>query len=147
MNGHAAPPGEAPMSCPSGQPDMEGARIFGVVGGTADTPRVDYLKQDAIITDAMLGSLGGMDPTHVFRFAAKCEEGRCAQFANGRCSLGQRIAEGLAPVVDRLPSCLIRPTCRWFRETGEAACFRCPQVVTLVPADQNRLRELSAPEA
>ena len=34
------------------------------------------------------------------------------------------------PVVRALPRCAIRPTCRWFRQEGPAACFRCPQVVT-----------------
>jgi hypothetical protein len=42
----------------------------------------------------------------------------------------QRIVEGLAPVVNALPPCQIRPTCRWFRQEGRNACLRCPQVVT-----------------
>jgi len=43
-------------------------------------------------------------------------------------------------VVSELPSCQIRDTCRWFAEEGGAACLRCPQVVTLVPSEQNALR-------
>jgi hypothetical protein len=132
------------MSCPSGQPDMQDARIFGVVGGSVAAPRVDYLKHDAEVTGDMLEQLGDMDPTHVFRFSAKCEEGRCAQFANGQCGLGARIKAGLEPVVNRLPSCQIRSACRWHREQGNAICYRCPQVVTLVPEDQNRLRDAAA---
>jgi hypothetical protein len=123
---------------------MDGAHIFGIVGGTVNAPRVDYLKRDAKVTAEIVDQLGTMDPTHVFRFAAKCEAGRCAQFANGECGLGHRIAARLDPVVERIPSCQIRPTCRWHIEQGDAICLRCPQVVTLVPEDQNRLREAAA---
>lgn len=135
----------APLSCPSGQPGMEDVRIFGVLGGTAQAPRVGYLKREAEVTTQMLQGLGGIDPAHVFRFSAKCEESRCAQFANGRCGLGKRIAEQLAPVVDALPSCQIRPTCRWHHEEGNAACFRCPQVVTLVEAGEGALARAAVP--
>lgn len=138
--------GEAHLVCPSAQPDMEGARIFGVVGGTAAAPEVAYLKSDAAVTPEMLEQLGGLNPTHVFRFAARCEEGRCGQYKDGRCSLGQRIAEMLPPVTEALPSCQIRTSCRWYEEVGAAACRRCPQVVTIVPMDQPELREAARPE-
>ncbi len=132
---------ESEMSCPSGQPDMQDAHIFGVISGTAAQPRVAYLKKKAEVTPEMLADLGDVDPTQVFRYAAKCESGRCAQYENGRCSLAQRIVAHLAPVVADLPSCQIRDTCRWFAEEGGQACLRCPQVVTLVPSDQNALRQ------
>jgi len=132
---------ESEMSCPSGQPDMQDARIFGVISGTPAQPRVAYLKKKAQVTAEMLAELGDVDPTQVFRYAAKCESGRCAQYENGRCSLAQRIVSLLEPVVADLPSCQIRDTCRWFAEEGGQACLRCPQVVTLVPSDQNALRQ------
>lgn len=131
---------EAELSCPSAQPDMQDARIFGVIAGTPAEPRVAYLKKKAQVTPEMLGELGDVDPTRVFRYAARCENGRCAQYEDGRCSLAQRIVRHLAPVVAELPSCQIRDTCRWFAEESGAACLRCPQVVTLVPEDQNALR-------
>jgi hypothetical protein len=131
---------ESRLSCPSAQPDMQDARIFGVIGGTAAAPRVAYLKKKAEVTPQMLGQLDGLDPTRVFRYSARCESGRCAQYENGRCSLAQRIVTLLEPVVSDLPSCQIRDTCRWFAEEGGQACLRCPQVVTLVPSDQNALR-------
>jgi hypothetical protein len=138
--------GDSPLLCPSAQPDMAEARIFGVVGGTAATPEVAYLKSSATVTPEMLEQLGDLDPTHVFRFAARCEEGRCGQYKDGRCSLGQRIAEMLPPVTEALPSCQIRASCRWYEEVGAAACRRCPQVVTIVPMDQAGLREAARPE-
>ncbi len=134
----------SPFSCPSAQPDMAEARIFGVLSGTAEQPRVAYLKQEAVIPADATPATGDLKPIEVFRFAARCEEGRCAQYADGRCSLGQRLVDGLDEVVDSLPSCTIRPTCRWYAEQGRAACLRCPQVVTLVPQLGDRLSRAAA---
>ena len=129
----------SPYSCPSAQPDMHEARIFGVLSGTVDEPRVSYLKQEAVIPAAARPDTGGVNPIEAFRFAARCEEGRCGQYAGGRCSLGQRVVEGLPPVIDALPSCTIRPSCRWHAEQGREACLRCPQVVTLIPMGDDPL--------
>jgi hypothetical protein len=134
----------SPYSCPSAQPDMHDARIFGVLSGTVGAPRVAYLKQEAVIPAGALPETGGLDPVEAFRFAARCEEGRCGQFANGRCSLGQRLADALPPVVDALPSCTIRPTCRWYAEQGREICFRCPQVVTRIALDEGDLLSQAA---
>lgn len=128
------------LTCPSGQPDMQDAHIFGVIAGTPAEPRVAYLKRTAEVTLEMMAQLEGLDPTRVFRYSARCENGRCAQYEDGRCSLARRIVAQLQPVVSDLPSCQIRATCRWFKEEGGAACLRCPQVVTLTPSGQNALR-------
>jgi hypothetical protein len=141
--GAASAPVLSPFSCPSAQPDMHEARVFGLMSGTADQPRVAYLKQEAVIPASAVPDTGGLKAIEVFRFAARCEEGRCAQYADGRCSLGQRLVEGLDEVVDSLPSCTIRPTCRWYAEQGRAVCLRCPQVVTLVPTSKDRTDKLS----
>lgn len=134
----------ADLSCPSAQPDMADARVIGVLSGTSEAPRVAYLKDEARIDPANLPDLGPLEQTQVFRFAARCEETHCAQFREGRCSLGARIVAGLDPVVDALPSCLIRATCRWHAEQGREACLRCPQVVTLVPHGQGPLAAVAA---
>jgi hypothetical protein len=133
------------LYCPSAQPDMQDARVLGVVTGSADAPRIAYLKADADVGGAMMEKLGSLDPTHVFRFSAKCEEHRCGQFKDGRCGLGKRIAAGLDPVVSTLPPCLIRSTCRWHAEEGDSICYRCPQVVTLVAEGSARLNKVAAP--
>ena len=65
-------------------------------------------------------------------------------FANHACSLAARIATMLDPVVSGLPRCAIRPTCRWFREQGRAACVRCPQVVTEAREGEGVPLEVSA---
>lgn len=123
---------------------MRDAHIFGVLSGSVDAPRVAYLKKEAVIPAARMPPTPGIDPVEAFRFGARCEEGRCAQYADGRCSLGQRLVDGLEPVVDALPSCTLRPSCRWFFEQGNEACVRCPQVVTLVPKGSDRLSRAAA---
>jgi hypothetical protein len=132
-----------PLTCPSGQPG-EDAHIFGVVAGTAEAPRVAYLKRGVEIGPAEMAALGEIEPTRVFRYAAPCANGACAQYAGGRCSLARRLAEQLAPVVDSLPSCQIRATCRWYHEIGAPACMRCPQVTTLVAPVQTELGRAAA---
>jgi hypothetical protein len=132
------------FTCPSAQPDMEGAQVFGVLSGTADAPRVAYLKKEASIDMASLADVGPLALTEVFRFAGRCEEGRCSQYKNGRCSLGQRLVDGIDAVVDALPPCTIRSTCRWFAEQGVPACVRCPQVITLIPRGNDKLSQAAA---
>lgn len=134
-----------PLSCPSAQPDMEEARVFAIIGGTPEAPRAAYLKADAVVTPEIAGQIGGLLPTQVFRYAARCEESRCSHHDGERCALGARIAAMLPAVVDSLPSCQIRPSCRWYAEVGAEACRRCPQVVTAIPEGQAQLREVAAP--
>jgi hypothetical protein len=136
---------ESTLSCPSAQPDMDGARVFGLIEGSAEAPRIAYLKESAVVDEAILENLGPLEPTQVFRFAAKCEESRCAHFNGTRCTLAERIVEKLEPVVDVLPPCLIRPTCRWHAERGPAACLRCPQVVTMIPEGDDALNRAARP--
>lgn len=124
---------------------MEDARVFGVIGGTPEAPRVAYLKAEAAVTPELGERIGDLHPTQVFRYAARCEESRCAHHDGARCGLGARIAAMLDPVTDSLPSCQIRPSCRWYAEVGGEACRRCPQVVTSIPESQARLREVAAP--
>ena len=132
---------DPPLSCPSAQPDMVDAHAFGIVSGTVEKPQIAYLKRDAEVTPEMMAQLGDLDPTRVFRFSARCESVNCAQFDGGQCGLGKRIAAQLPPVVAALPSCQIRATCRWHEENGDSICFRCPQVVTLVPPEMTALTQ------
>jgi hypothetical protein len=111
------------IDCPSSQATAEGARIFGVMTGTPEAHRVGYLTEALPVTEELLALSGPAKPTQLFR-------GGCKHFKDNACSLAKRIVEGVPAVVDALPACQIRPTCRWFREQGKAACFRCPQVMT-----------------
>jgi hypothetical protein len=118
------------LMCPSAQPDMAGVRVLGVVGGTVEANQVAYINEPLPVTDELLASAAPLKPTEVFRFAAHCEGKACRHFDGTNCNLATRIVQILPAVVDALPACLIRPTCRWYQQEGRAACLRCPQVVT-----------------
>jgi hypothetical protein len=141
------PPEDTKPLCPSAQPDMEGARVFGVIAGTPEAPRVAYLTKGTTVDPATYTGLEGVGPTHLFRFAARCEEARCVHYGGGRCALADRIAKKLDPVVDSLPPCLIRPECRWYAEQGGDACLRCPQVVTMIPKADDSLNWVALPNS
>ena len=118
------------FSCPSAQPDMDGAQVFGVILGEVDEPMVSYLQQP-VAPGEVSAFLHGEEPTRVLRFAAPCEESRCVHHDGASCTLGSRVANYVPAVVHVLPRCAVRSTCRWFAEQGRSVCLRCPQVVTL----------------
>jgi hypothetical protein len=66
------PPVPQDLTCPSAQPDMEGARIIGVIGGTPAAPQIAYLEHGVQIDESVARGLGVLEPTEVFRYAAKC---------------------------------------------------------------------------
>lgn len=132
------------LACPSAPADAEDARVFGVIGGTVAEPRLAYLAKDVAVTDEMLVTPEGISPTRIFRFTGGCVEGRCQQFSNGVCSLGKNIDRMLSPVVDQIPACTIRGSCRWYAENGPNICLKCPQVVTTLSIDDDALRSVVA---
>ncbi len=117
------------IDCPSAQPEAKGSRIYGVMTGPSDRPRVGYLTQTLEPTAELLALSGEAKPTQLFRIAAPCMNRGCAHF-DGACKLAQRIVSSTPAVVNALPDCQIRETCRWFDQEGAAACLRCPQVMT-----------------
>jgi hypothetical protein len=125
---------------------MEGARIIGVLSGTPSDPRVAYLEPGTQIDPDISTGIGELAPTQVFRFAAKCEKGGCSHFSEGRCSLGDRVVAHLPEIVDSLPVCQIRSSCRWFAEQGGSICRRCPQVVTMIPRGDDALNRAAISE-
>ena len=133
-----------PLDCPSAQAGADDARVYGVLAGTPDAPRVGYLTETLPVSEKLLALSGPAKPTEVFRIAAPCETNGCRHFKENACTLVQRIVEGLAPVVNALPPCQICSTCRWFRQEGRNACLRCPQVITDKPnatAEEKRIAD------
>lgn len=49
--------------CPSAQADMPGSAVFGVVGSTAQEPRVGYLTQVQPVNDEILSLARPVSPT------------------------------------------------------------------------------------
>lgn len=124
------PPSPQPPLCPSALPEMPNGRLFGVVGGTVEEPRLQYLDRAAPVTREVLAMAGPVKPTEVFRMAAPCVESKCCHFDGHDCRLVTRIVQILPAVAESLPVCAIRRDCRWFEQEGKPACLRCPQVVT-----------------
>jgi hypothetical protein len=116
--------------CPSAQPQWEGSVVIGVVGGTAEEPRVDHLSPSLPVTSELLSLASPVAPAEVFRFAAPCVRSECQHFAGSKCRLATKIVKLLPEVSDKLPTCAIRPRCRWWLQEGKSGCFRCAQVVT-----------------
>jgi hypothetical protein len=142
----ARPEAPADLLCPSAQPDWEQAFAVGVVGGTAEAPRVANFESPLPVTDALLRLAEPVLPTEVFRFAAPCVNDACRHHRQGACHLAKKVVMLLAPVVEHLPPCSIRSHCRWFQQEGREACRRCPQVVTDNVYPSAEMRAAADPE-
>jgi hypothetical protein len=118
------------VQCPSARPDLPEAHILGLVEGTAERPRLAYLRRPEPVRDDLLALAGDDSPTQRFRFSAPCAGDGCQHFADGACRLATRIVEQMPEAVAAAPVCALRPACRWWRQEGTAACLRCPMVVT-----------------
>jgi hypothetical protein len=134
------------IRCPSAQPSADGL-VIGVVTGSAEKRRIGYLSEPQPLTEDILALTAPAAPAQVFRMAAPCMGDGCKHFSGGDCSLVKRIVAGLDPVVSGLPPCQIRPTCRWFRQEGRAACVRCPQVVTNTYDSTDLQRQVADPDS
>jgi hypothetical protein len=135
----------APL-CPSSQVDTENAVIFGIVEGTLHEPKVAYLKEPQEINESILELSGSVAPTEMFRIADSCQEKACQHYDGSKCQLAVRIVEQLNPVVESLPACQIRSNCRWWKQEGKEACFRCPQVVTDTYYTSEQYRQTADPD-
>jgi hypothetical protein len=117
--------------CPSAQPGMDNCNVLGVVQHDGPKPMLLYLQAPVPATPDVLAMAAPLRPTEVFRLSATCAEHHCPHFDGADCQLATRIVEGLPPVVDALPPCVIRKECRWFSQEGGAACMRCPEITTV----------------
>lgn len=134
-----------PLHCPSAQPEVSGSVVFGVVGGTAEEPRVGYLKEPQPLTDEILALSGSVKPTEIFRIAAPCAKDACKHFDGADCRLAKKTVKLLPASVSKLPACGIRPNCRWWQQEGGAACRRCPVIVTENYRPSERQRQAADP--
>jgi len=134
--------------CPSAQPDWEGAKVFGVVGGTPDAPETAYLAAPVPVTPELIALAQPVEPAEVFRFAAPCACSKCGHYSeqHARCKLAEKTVRWVPAVTDSLPVCSIRAECRWWNQEGRAACMRCPQVVTNNFSPSPAMRNAADPE-
>jgi len=131
--------------CPSAQADGDIGIIIGVVGRHDGNSRVALLPEAVPLQSVAHLIPDTIPATEVLRLATPCAEMNCAHFSNQRCTLISRIIDGLPAVADRLSRCAIRPSCRWWRQAGAAACLRCPQIVTEPFQASDIMREIATP--
>jgi hypothetical protein len=133
--------------CPSAQPEIQGSVAFGIVGGSAENPRVAWIERPVPVTSDLLALASPIDPTRVFRIAAPCQEKACCHFDGTDCRLATNLVQLLPAVIETLPPCQIRPDCRWFRQEGGSACRVCPQVVTYCVEPSPLMNRAATPHA
>ena len=124
------PKNHDPPLCPSSSPELKNSKVFGIVTGTLEKPKVTYLEKAQPVTDELMALADSVTPTEVFRIAAPCVAKGCKHFDGQDCRLVTRIVENFPISTDDLPQCSIRSDCRWWRQEGKTACMRCPQVIT-----------------
>jgi len=139
MSGH--------LSCPSAQPNQNARAVIGVVDTQDGRARVSLLAQPVPL-DSVAGLIPDTIPvTEVLRLAGPCAQGNCGHFSDNRCTLASRIVARLPAVIDRLPLCGLRPSCRWWHQEGPPACHRCLQIITEPFRTSELMRELATPDA
>lgn len=136
---------ESEALCPSAPPKVGEGFAFGVVGGPGEQPHVAYLTEPVVVTEGLLAATSPARPTEVLRFAAPCAGAACGHFDGEDCTLATRIVKVLPLAVARIPACVIRPNCRWWRQEGKDACLRCPGIVTESPGGSEAYRLAADP--
>ena len=130
----SAPDDDRAYLCPSSNCE-EGAILLGIV---APSGVVGYVSPQTRVGPTFVRAaeaFEGARPEQRFRFAGRCIEGGCAQWTGSRCGVVDRVttareeAEVELPE-GSLPRCTIRPSCRWFAQSGAEACRVCPYVIT-----------------
>jgi hypothetical protein len=113
--------------CPSAPPE-EGALLLSIARPDENAA---YLRDRLPVTAEFLADAnktGSIEQR--FRFASPCCRDACAQWSSNECTVPGRLAQLMPPVSDAdLPRCSIRATCRWYYQSGFAACRICPLVV------------------
>lgn len=132
---HGQPTTNKPL-CPSA-PLYEGSQLLGVVNATGG---VTLLTEPLPLTPDFVeaATTASRPPEDRFRFVNRCVEKGCAKWTDGGCSVVKGALERLAGSLPQpppdglsapiLPSCGVRPSCRWFMQEGPSACHACPQI-------------------
>lgn len=90
-----------------------------------------YLPAPRPAADAIAGLPDGAEPRRLLRLASHCVP-HCRNRAGDTCTLATRLTKPPrpAPPAAALPPCHLRPSCKWWTQSGPAACGACPDVST-----------------
>ena len=124
------------IMCPSSRA-KEGSEILGI---RQDDGTIAILPQPLPIDKDVLANLqqSPVPAEQRFRFTNKCIENGCKQWNGKACGVADRVLEFLdeIPQSTTLPSCAIRPQCRWFLQSGSDACKICPYILTEITEEE-----------
>jgi hypothetical protein len=119
----------AAKTCPS-RACEEGVALLGVM---TPSGRLAYVHPSPIVDSTFVAKARSQgSPERRFRFSGPCVEGQCPQWTGVGCHIADVVVEedGAREFTSsRLPACTIRPSCRWFFQSGAAACAACPTIV------------------
>lgn len=110
---------------------LPGALLLGVVNADSS---IGYFETPIEIDAGFILEAGpDAELEKMFRFSSPCVKSGCAQWKGGQCGVIKKLM-ALNPAWHELhpalPSCSIRPTCRWYAQEGADACAHCTRVVT-----------------
>lgn len=116
--------------------DEPTAKVLGVVGADG---RVIFAREPIPIDDTFKErARQGRNPDKRFRFVTPCLQRGCRHWQESRCIVADIVTDEMTAAADPgelagpLPTCPIRPACRWWEQRGEAACRVCPDVVAQI---------------
>ena len=114
--------------CPSSRCEP-GAVLLGVVVGPG---QIAFASERLVVDEEFVQiARAGRSPEKRFRFSTRCVQSACRQWTGDRCGVIDAVLDAVEPrSTEELPDCSIRPDCRWFRQSGAAACAVCPEIVT-----------------
>jgi ligand-binding SRPBCC domain-containing protein len=126
-------PKENTTLCPSAM-CKPGNQLIGIVDKAGQVA----MLETPITIDAQFVAIArlGRAPEKRFRFTATCIEKSCKQWGNGRCGVGDEVVSKLTQTtsseqqLNKLRNCAIRPSCRWYSQSGASACEVCHHVIT-----------------
>ena len=121
--------------CPSAQCKVA-ARLLGI---RQEDGSVAILPEPLLVDDAFIAKVNeGPSPLRRFRFTNRCIESGCAQWTGGGCSVASLVTKyaNTVPLDFELPTCAIRPQCRWWLQSGADACKVCTLVITEVVEEE-----------
>lgn len=121
----------AGRTCPSAT-CTPGNTLIGIRG---DDGRIKALRTPLPVTPEFAGAAAEAGPPEArMRFASACQTSACSQWTGSRCGVIDRVLKHLEATPEALrrdlQPCAIRATCRWYDQSGAAACKGCDLVVT-----------------
>ncbi len=112
--------------CPSGSAYAPEPLVLAVRAGLDGPPA--YLPSPRPAAEALAELADGVEPRRLLRLASHCVA-HCLNRAGESCTLATRLAASAIPPAP-LPSCHLRPVCKWWTQSGPPACRACPGVAT-----------------